>query len=63
MEFRKAQQITSFKHKLRQEIQEMIDQECSNEDMIEKCQQHVKDSDNTLGDVDVTILVREKDLV
>lgn len=57
MEFRKAQEITSYKQKLRQEIQEMIGQEASNEEMIDKCQQHVMASDNTLGDVDVTILV------
>ncbi len=57
MEFRKAQEITSYKHKLKREIQEMIGQEASNEDMIEKCLQHMIASNNTLGDVDITILV------
>lgn len=57
MEFRKAQEVTSYKQKLRQEIQEMIGQEASNEDMIDKCQQHVAASNNALGDVDITILV------
>lgn len=57
MEFRKAQEIVSYKQKLREEIEEMIGQESSNEDMIDKCQQHVMASTNTLGNVDITILV------
>jgi hypothetical protein len=60
VEFRKAQEITTYKQKLRQEIQEMIGQEASNEDMIDKCQQHVVASNNALGDVDITILVSTK---
>ena len=35
----------------------MIGQEASNEDMIDKCQQHMVSSNNSLGNVDVTILV------
>lgn len=57
MEFRKAQEIQSYKHKLREEIEEMIGQEASNEDMIDKCQQHMVSSNNSLGNVDITILV------
>ena len=40
----------------------MIGQEASNEDMIDKCQQHVLASNNTLGDVDITILVMFREL-
>ena len=58
MEFRKAQEIVSYKNKLRRELDDMIGQEASNEDMIDKCQQHMASSNNTLGNVDITILVR-----
>lgn len=58
MEFRKTQEIASYKQKLREELDEMIGQEASNEDMIDKCLQHVMTSNNALGNVDITILVR-----
>lgn len=57
IDFRKAQEIASYKQKLREEIDEMIGQEASNEEMIDKCQQHILASGNALGNVDITILV------
>lgn len=60
MDFRKAQEIQSYKYKLMEEIEEMIGQEASNEDMIDKCQQHMTASNNSLGNVDITILVSSR---
>ena len=57
MELRKAQEVASYKYRLSKELEEMITQEASNEEMIDKCQQHILRSNNSLGNVDIAILV------
>lgn len=56
IKFRQAQENASFKKKLRQEIDEMLGQDASNEDVVDKCQLHL--STTTLTDVDITVMVR-----
>lgn len=56
--FRQVQENTSYKHKLKEELGELISQEASSDDIIDKCQQHM--SATSLGNVDITVLVNRK---
>ena len=55
MKFRQAQENIQYKKKLRRELVEMISQEVGNDEIIDKCQQHM--SSTSLGNVDITVLV------
>ena len=53
--FRQVQENASYKHKLREELSEMLSQEINSDEIVEKCQQHM--SSTSLGNVDITVLV------
>jgi len=53
--FRQVQENASYKHKLREELSEMLSQEINSDEIIDKCHQHM--SSTSLGNVDVTVLV------
>ena len=53
--FRQAQQNASYKRKLREEIEELIGQEAGNDEIIDRCHQHL--SATSLSNVDVTVMV------
>ena len=56
VKFRQAQQNAVFKHRLREEIEELLAAEAPPEDVVERCQQHM--ASTSLSDVDVTVMVR-----
>lgn len=53
--FRQAQQNASYKRKLREEIEELIGQEAGNDEIIDRCHQHL--SATSLSNVDVTVML------
>ena len=55
MKFRRAQENASFKKVLREEIDELIQQEASNEEIIDLCKERSKST--SLTDIDLTVLV------
>ena len=56
VKFRQAQQNAVFKHRLREEIDELLGTEAPPEEVVERCQQHM--ASTSLSDVDITVLVR-----
>ena len=61
MKFRRAQENASFKKVLREEIEELIQQEASNEEIIEQCEQRVKST--SLTNIDITVMVSSMKVV
>ena len=55
VKYRRAQESAGKRRALKAELEELLDSDCSSEDIIEHCQQHI-DTDK-LTDVDVTVLV------
>ena len=55
VKFRRAQENAATKKKIREEIDELIQQEASNEEIIDVCKERAKTT--TLTDVDITVLV------
>ena len=55
VKFRRAQENAASKKVLREEIDELIQQEASNEEIIELCRENAKKTN--LSDVDITVLV------
>ena len=55
VKFRRAQENAAAKKVLREEIDELIQQEASNEEIIDVCREHAKKTN--LTDVDITVLV------
>jgi hypothetical protein len=55
VKFRRAQENAALKKILREEIDESIQQEASNDDIIEQCRDRMKTT--TLTDVDITVMV------
>ena len=53
--YRQVQENAAYKQKLRDELTELISQEASSEEIVEKCHQHM--SNTSLGNVDITVLV------
>ena len=56
MKFRRAQENAALKKVLREEIDELIQLEASNEDIIDQCRERMRTT--TLSDVDITVMVR-----
>ena len=56
VKFRRAQENASFKKVLREEIDELIQQEANNEEIIDLCKDRTKST--SLTDIDVTVMVR-----
>ena len=59
MKFRRAQENAALKKVLREEIDELIQQEASNDEIIDQCRERMKTT--TLTDVDITVMVRYND--
>ena len=55
VKFRRAQQNTAYKKLLRKELDELLAQEASMEEIVERCQQHM--TSTSITDVDVTVMV------
>lgn len=55
VKFRRAQENASFKKVLREEIDELIQQEANNEEIIDVCKERMKST--SLTDIDVTVMV------
>ena len=55
MKFRQAQENASFKKKLREELERLIEQDAPAEEVVELCQQHM--TSTSLTDVDITVMV------
>ena len=61
VKFRRAQENAALKKVLREEIDELIQQEANNEEIIDVCRDRMKST--TLTDVDITVMVSDKDLL
>lgn len=57
VKFRRAQENAALKKVLREEIDELIQQEASNEEITEVCRERMKAT--TLTDVDITVMVSD----
>ena len=55
MKFRRAQENASFKKILREEIEELIQQEASSEEIVDQCKDRMKTT--SLTDVDIAVMV------
>ena len=55
VKFRRAQENASFKKALREEIEELIQQEANNEEIIDLCRERMKST--SLTDIDITVMV------
>lgn len=55
MKFRRAQENAALKKVLREEIDEAIQQEASNDEIIDQCRERMRTT--TLTDVDITVMV------
>lgn len=55
MKYRRAQESVGKRRALKTELEEVLESETSNEDIIDRCQQHMETSQ--LTDVDITVLV------
>lgn len=59
VKFRRAQENAALKKILREEIDEAIQQEASNDEIIDQCRDRMKTT--TLTDVDITVMVSYMD--
>ena len=55
VKFRRAQENAALKKVLREEIDELIQQEAGNDEIIDQCRDRMKTT--TLTDVDITVMV------
>ena len=55
VKFRRAQENASFKKVLREEIDELIQQEANNEEIIDLCKERM--TKTSLTDIDITVMV------
>ena len=59
VKFRRAQENAALKKVLREEIDELIQQEASNDEIIDQCRDRMRTT--TLTDVDITVMVSYSD--
>lgn len=59
VKFRRAQENAALKKVLREEIDELIQQEASNDEIIDQCRDRMRTT--TLTDVDITVMVNYSD--
>ena len=59
VKFRRAQENAALKKILREEIDELIQQEVNNDEIIDVCRERMKST--TLTDIDITVMVSYED--
>ena len=56
VKYRRAQESLEKRRKLKSELEELLENEVSSDEIVERCQQHMESE--KLSDVDITVLVR-----
>lgn len=56
VKYRRAQESAEKRRKLKSELEELLENEVSSDEIVERCQQHMESE--KLSDVDITVLVR-----